>query len=160
MANKKKTLGMVAIVVVCLVLAAAITYKKDADYKEQSSKPAGIETINPADLIWVKCTNPDCQAGYQTGKRAYFQYLQDNPPPPDQFIAMMTDPNARSVPGLLCTECSQETVHRAEKCDKCALIFLRGSFRHDFADRCTGCQYSKTEDLRKKTREQEEQAEE
>jgi hypothetical protein len=160
MANKNKKLTMIAIIVVCLAAAAAITYKKDADYRQQSSEPAGIETIDPNDMLWVKCTNPDCEAEYQTGKRAYFQYLQDNQPPPDQFIAMMTDPNTRSVPGLVCNECTQETVYRAEKCDKCALVFVRGSVRHDFADRCTACQYSKTEDLRKKAREAKEHSEE
>jgi ssDNA-binding Zn-finger/Zn-ribbon topoisomerase 1 len=160
MTNKNKTLVMIAIIVVCLVSAAAITYKKDADYRQQTSKSAGIETIDPADMIWVKCVNPDCEAEYQTGKRAYFQYLQDHQPPPAQFMAMMRDPNVKSLPGLLCNECSEETAYRAEKCDKCDLVFLRGSVRHDFADRCTGCQYSKTEYLRKKAREVKEQTEE
>jgi ribosomal protein L40E len=159
MTNKNKTLIMVIIIVVCLVAAAAITYKKEVNYQEEASKPVGIETIDPNDMLWVKCTNPDCEAEYQTAKRAYFQYLQDNQPAPDQFIKMMTDPNKKSVPGLLCNECSQETVYRAEKCDKCSLVFVRGSVRHDFADRCTGCKYSKTEDLRTKAREAEQQSE-
>jgi hypothetical protein len=158
MANKKKLL-MVVIIIVCLILAAAITYKKDVDYKKETSQPSGIETIDPNELIWVKCTNPDCAAEYQTGKRAYFEFLQENPPSSEEFIAMMQDPNRSPTPALICEECGQETVYRAEKCDNCGNVFLRGSFRHDFADRCTACKYSKTEDLRQKARQAAEQPE-
>ncbi|UCF43290.1 MAG: hypothetical protein JSV99_12090 [Planctomycetota bacterium] len=159
MANKKK-LFMILIIIVCFALAAAITYKKDADYRKETAKRAGIETIDPNDLIWVKCTNTECNAEYETGKRAYFQYLQDNPPSPAQFTAMMQDPMKNPTPGLICNECEQETAYRAEKCEKCALVFVRGAVRHDFADRCTACSYSKTEDLRKKARQAKEQPEE
>ncbi len=159
MANKKKLL-MVVIIIVCFGLAAAITYKKDVDYKKETSRPAGIETIDPNELIWVKCTNPECNAEYQTGKRAYFKYLQDNPPSPEEFAALMQDPKKNPTPALICKECQQETVYRAEKCDNCGHVFLRGAVRHDFADRCTACGYSKTEDLRQKARQAESQPEE
>jgi ribosomal protein L40E len=158
MANKKKLL-MVLIIIICFALATAITYKKDADYKKEMARPSGIETIDPNDLIWVKCTNTECNAEYQTGKRAYFEYLQEHPPSPEQFAALMRDPNKNPTPGLICNECEQETVYRAEKCEKCDLVFVRGAVRHDFADRCTTCKYSKTEDLRKKARQAKEQSE-
>jgi ribosomal protein L37E len=158
MANKKKLL-MVVIIIICFALAAAITYKKDADYKKETSKPAGIETIDPNELIWVKCTNPECNAEYQTGKQAYFKYLQENPPSPEEFAALLQDPKKNPTAPLICKECGQETVYRAEKCENCGLVFIRGSVRHDFADRCTACGYSRTEDLRQKARQTETQTE-
>jgi len=159
MANKKKFF-MVLIIIACFALAATITYKKDVDYKKEISKPSGIETIDPNELIWVKCTNTECNAEYQTGKRAYFEYLQANPPSPQEFAAMMQDPTKNPTPALICKECEQETVYRAEKCENCGLVFVRGAVRHDFADRCTACKYSRTEDLRKKARRPKEQPEE
>ena len=144
-ANQKKAV-MIVIIVVCLALAVSIAYK----YEKETSGPTGIETIDPKDLIWVKCANEQCQAEYQMGMKAYFQYLQDHPPTSEQFVAMMKDPSPKSFPSLPCKECEQQTIYRAEKCEKCELVFIRGSVRHDFADRCAACGYSKTEDLRRR----------
>jgi hypothetical protein len=149
---KQKKAVMIVIIIVCLALAVAIAYKKEADYKKETSGPTGIETIDPNDMIWVKCANKECEAESMMGKKAYFKYLQDHPPTPAQFITMMTDPNQMSIPGLPCEQCDQEKIYRAEKCEKCDLIFIRGSVRHDFADRCTACDYSKTEELRRQAR--------
>jgi hypothetical protein len=131
--NNKKPI-MIVIIVVCLALAVAIMYKKEADYKKE-------------------------QAEYQMGMRDYFEYLNDNLPSPGEFAAMMQDPNKNPTPPLPCTKCQAESVFRAEKCENCGIVFLRGSFKHDFADRCTGCNYSKVEDRRKKARQAEEQTE-
>jgi len=150
---------MIVIIVLCLALAVAIMYKKEADYKEQTSGPSGIETIDPNNMIWVKCTNTDCQAEYQMGMKDYFLYLNDHLPSPGEFAAMLQDPNKNPTPALPCTKCQAESIYRAEKCEKCGIVFLRGSFKHDFADRCTACSYSKTEDRRKKARDEKQQTE-
>jgi hypothetical protein len=147
-----KKLIMIVIFVVCLALAVSIMYKKEADYKKETSGPTGIETIDPNDMIWVKCTNTDCQAEYQMGMRDYFQYLNDNLPSPGEFAAMLQDPNKNPTPPLPCTKCGEDSIYRAEKCENCGTVFLRGSFPQDFADRCTACNYSRTEDRRKKAR--------
>jgi ribosomal protein L37E len=148
MTDNKKKLVMIVVIVVCVALAAAITYKKNVDYKKESG-PTGVESIKPTEMIWVICTNRDCQAKYQTGKRAYFEYLQANPPTPEEFAAMIRDPNKPSAL-VACDQCGQTTVLRAERCDDCGVVFRRGAVAHDFADRCTECGYSRTEARREK----------
>ena len=97
MADNKKKLVMIVIIVACVALAAAITFKKNVDYKKGSGR-AGVESIKPTEMIWVICTNPDCQGEYETGKRAYFEYLQANPPTMEEFAAIMKDPDKPSAP--------------------------------------------------------------
>jgi ribosomal protein L40E len=157
-AKRKKSI-MIVIIVLCLVLAVVIMYKKEADYKEETYHPTGIETIDPNNMIWVKCTSADCQAEYQMGMKDYFQYLNHHLPSPGEFAAMLQDPNKNPTPALPCTKCEAESIYRAEKCESCGIVFLRGTFKQDFADRCTGCNYSKTEDQRKKARQTTEQPE-
>ena len=83
--------------------------------------------------------SPDCKAAYQMGKRAYFKYIEEH-----------ADPMSPSAPALVCKKCGKESIYRAEKCEKCGLIFLRGTVPNDFADRCPKCKYSETEDVRKR----------
>ena len=148
MADNKKKLVMIVVIVACVALAAAITFKKNVDYKKGSGR-AGVESIKRTETIWVMCTNPNCQAKYETGKRAYFEYLQANPPTMEEFAAIMKDPDKPSAPAA-CDQCGEKTLFRAEKCDDCGVVFRRGSVAHDFADRCTECGYSKTEADREK----------
>jgi hypothetical protein len=146
MVDKNKKLVMLGIIVVCFTLVVAIaSYRK---YKE-GSVPRGIDSIKRGDMIWVKCSNTECEAEYQMGKRNYFEFLQANPPTPDQFVARMTDPNTRPMTPLVCRDCQKESAYRGEKCDKCGIVFIRSSIPHDFADRCPECNYSRTEDERK-----------
>jgi len=149
MTSDKKKVAMLVIIVVCFALAGGITIYRDFKKKSVAS---GIETINPKEMIWVKCDNAECEAEYQTGKRDYFEYLEAHRPTAEQFVAMMTDPNIKTATPLLCKECGQKSVYRAEKCDKCGLVFFRGTIRHDFADRCPGCGHSTTEEKRKAAR--------
>jgi ssDNA-binding Zn-finger/Zn-ribbon topoisomerase 1 len=148
MADNKKKLVMIVIIVACVALAAAITFKKNVDYKKGSGR-TGVESIKPTEIIWVICANPDCQAKYQTGKRAYFEYLEAHPPTMEEFAAIMKDPDKPSTPAA-CDQCGEKTLFRAEKCDDCGVVFRRGAVAHDFADRCTECGYSRTEAQREK----------
>jgi len=154
MGTSKKKLILVVIIVLCFALAAAITYHQRSFYKSASSE-GGLKSLKRGELIWVKCQNADCGAEYQTDKKDYFEYLEAHPPATSVYLAMLTDPNATLGLPVLCRECGKEKAYRAEKCEKCGLTFLRGSVRHDFADRCPGCSHSKTERLRKEAQDSE-----
>ena len=95
----------------------------------------------PVVLYWVMCTNPDCEHKWQMDRKDYIMYLKEN-----------QDPMSMMAPAIVCPSCGEEGGYRAEKCEKCGLIFIRGSVPQDFADRCPECSHSKTEKLRKETR--------
>lgn len=149
MTGEKKKLVMLGIIAVCFGLAVAITVYR----RHKEGEPKGIESIKRGEMIWVKCDNTECEAEYQMDKRDYFEYLQGHPPTSEQFVAMMADPNMRATTPLVCKDCKQESVYRGEKCDKCGIVFIRGTVRHDFADRCPECDYSRTETQRREARE-------
>jgi hypothetical protein len=128
MEDSKKKLVSVVIIVVCLVTAAVITY---------FTRP--IRDFPIKGDVWLLCRN--CQAAWQMGKKDYFKYLAEH-----------QDPATMLPPGVLCAACGKETGFRAEKCEKCGLIFERSSVAHDFADRCPSCGYSSTEARRKESR--------
>ena len=130
--SKKKPI-MIAIVVACLVLAGTITYITS------SGGSGGIDSIKRGEMVWVKCSNPDCVAEYQMGKRDYYEYIEEHQ------VGM-------SNPALVCKECGEETVYRAEKCPECGAIFFLGSVRGDYQDRCPECGYSKTEQMAEKAK--------
>jgi len=134
---------MIAVIVVCLALAGAITYITNAP------NSGDLEDMKRGTMIWLKCNNPGCGAEYQIDKKDYFTYLKEHPLNSTDFIASLTDPNAMPSAPLVCKECGEKTAYRAEKCEKCGLIFIRGTVLNDFADRCPQCGYSKTESLRR-----------
>ncbi|MBA7661766.1 hypothetical protein ES703_69786 [subsurface metagenome] len=109
-----------------------------------SPRSSGIDSIPLEETIWVKCTNPDCKAAYQMGKRAYFKYIEEH-----------ADPMSPSAPALVCKKCGEQSVFRAEKCmnPDCGQVFLRGTVPNDFPDRCPKCSRSETEEIRKRRRE-------
>jgi len=106
--------------------------------KERAS---GIEQLKRGVLYWVKCTNPECEHEWQMDRKDYFMYLRDH-----------QDPMVLAAPAIACPKCSEASGYRAEKCEKCGTMFLRGSVPHDFADRCPECGHSRTEVLRREAR--------
>lgn len=135
MGEKKKPI-MIAIIVVCFVLAIAITIMT------RSSGEEGIlEDIDPGLMIWGKCRNPDCGAVYEISLKEHAIFGRQN-----------RDPETGVVPGMVCKECGDETVYRIEKCEKCGIAFERGSVPEDFSDRCPECGYSAQETKRKESR--------
>jgi hypothetical protein len=131
--TKKTVLGVV--IVVCIVAAGIITYAT------RSRSGGGLEAVQRGTMIWLKCTNADCENTWQMDQKDYFEYLKEH-----------RDPMQMAAPGVLCPKCSQDSGYAAEKCGKCETIFLRASVPHDFADRCPECGYSKTEEARKAAR--------
>lgn len=104
--------------------------------------------VDDSDAMWVKCKIKDCTAAYQISKKYYYRYLKKN-----------QDPMSMKPANLVCKKCGKESIYRAEKCDKCGLVFKRGSVPHDFADRCPTCKYSETEEKRRRAREAKRQTE-
>jgi len=135
MEDSKKKPIMIGVVVVCLILAAVITFAT------RSGNSGGIDTLKRGTMFWVKCSNPDCEYTWQMDRKDYFQYLRDH-----------QDPMSMAAPAIVCPECGEESAYRAEKCGQCGLVFERGSVPHDFADRCPECGFSNVEDMRKKGR--------
>jgi len=126
-----------------MMAAFQIMMQQKQQRKPDSRRSSGIESIPETDMIWVKCTNKDCAAAYQMGKRAYFKYIEEH-----------IDPMAMVAPRLVCRKCGKKSIYRAEKCANldCGIVFLRGSVPNDFADRCPACGNSNTEEQRKRRR--------
>jgi len=127
--GKKKAI-MIAVVVACLVVAVAITIST-------RSGGGGLESIPAGEMTWVKCGNPDCEAEYRMSKRDYLAYIQEHQ-------------KGLNEPPMVCQKCGEESVYRAEKCEKCGIVFFRNSVRDDLPDRCPECGFSKLEDQRKR----------
>jgi len=133
MEDSKKKPIMIAVILVCLGVAGAVTYFRSS---------GGGGTINdiPEDkLTWVKCNNPQCMAEYQMGVKAYHKAVQERM----TGMAVVT-------PALVCEKCGKASVYKAEKCTNpaCGVVFLSNSVPNDFADRCPKCGHSETEAIR------------
>jgi len=129
----KKKLIMIAVIVVCLGLAAAITFTKSSD-------KSGIETIDSSKVMWVKCNNPSCGAEYQMPAREYYEEMK-------KFK------NPMEVPALICKKCKQESVYQADKCKNCGKLFFRSRPKPgELPDRCTYCGHSAIEDAKNRVK--------
>lgn len=135
MAEKKKPI-MVGIIVVCFVLAIAISFMFRSSTEEEI-----LKDIDPTEMIWVKCRNPNCGAVYEISKKEHAIFAREN-----------RSPDTGAVSGMPCNECGDETVYRIEKCEKCGTAFERGTVPEDFSDRCPECGYSAEETKRKESR--------
>ena len=133
--SKKKPI-MIAVIVMCLALAGAITYITN------TRSSGTVESLKRGQLTWLKCRNPDCGYEYQMDLKDYFIYVRDH-----------QEPMSLTAPAIVCPKCGEKSVYKAEKCEKCGLVFELGSVPPpDFADRCPECGYSKTEAKRKESR--------
>jgi uncharacterized OB-fold protein len=74
-------------------------------------------------------------------KKDYFKYIQEH-----------INPMSMTMPPLVCEKCGEESIYKAIKCEKCGAIFFDNVTPDDFRDRCPKCGYSKTEEIRKKSR--------
>ncbi len=131
--SKKKPI-MIGVIVVCLGVAAIITWSR------YTGGGGGIDDIPEENMIWAKCNNPDCKAEYQTSEKAYHKYMMEN-----------SEPMAPTLPPMVCKECGEKSVYRAGKCGNpdCGVVFFWNSVPNDFSDRCPECNRSETEESRK-----------
>ena len=93
----------------------------------------------PGEWNFRKCNNPDCGEAYQIDKKDYFLQIEER---------IKINTMSLQTPPLVCEKCGQESVFRAEKCEKCGKIFFSGAVPNDFPDRCPECGCSKTEAVR------------
>jgi predicted RNA-binding Zn-ribbon protein involved in translation (DUF1610 family) len=135
MEESKKKAIMIAVIVVCLTLAGAITYIT------KTGSSGTVESLKRGQLTWLKCRNPDCEHEYQMDLKDYFIYVRDH-----------QEPMSLVAPAIVCPNCGEKGVYKAGKCEKCGLVFETGSVPLDFEDRCPECGYSKTEASRKESR--------
>ncbi len=135
MEDSKKKPIMVAVVIVCLGVAGAVTFMRGG------GGGGTIDDIPDDKMVWVKCNNPQCGAEYQMGEKAYHKAVQEN-----------LDPRSLATPAIICEQCGKASVYKAVKCanPECGIVFFSGSVPNDFADRCPECGKSETEEIRKR----------
>jgi len=134
MEDSKKKPIMIAVIVVCLGVAGAVTFLR-------SGSSGGINDIPNDKMTWVKCNNPACNAEYEMSEKQYYKEIQERLNP----ASMM------ATPALICQKCGKPSVYKAYKCGNpsCGKVFLANSVPNDFPDRCPECKRSETEEIRK-----------
>jgi len=135
MEDSRKKPIMIAVIVVCLGVAGAVTYLRSA------GSGGGVDSLPDDKMTWVKCNNPQCKTDYQMSEKEYFKEIQ----------ARINPATMLSTPALVCQKCGKPSVYKAEKCGNpnCGHVFLSGSVPNDFPDRCPDCKRSETEEIRK-----------
>ncbi len=121
--GKKKPI-MIGVIVACLILAGAITYFRTVGGQEDFSVYAG-------EMIWVVCTNQDCNAQYSMDKQAFYEEVKKKG-------------KGYSKPVLTCKDCDEDSLYEAIKCEKCEAVFFEGAVSGEgiFGDTCPECGHS------------------
>ena len=120
--EKKKTV-MIAIIIVCLVLAAGIFIL---------SRPDAGPNKGP-----VRMLCEECDATFKMGREEFKKALQAT-----GKLSMM---NPVPIP-LKCIECGEEeAAYYACTCRQCKVIFIEDTTSGDYKDRCPECGYSAIE---------------
>jgi hypothetical protein len=81
---------MYASIIIASIIAAGAIF-----IATRPARTVGIETITEGEQIWVKCTQR--RAAYQTGKKQYFEQLQEK--------AKASSGMPMVAPRLTCREC-------------------------------------------------------
>ncbi len=93
MEESKKKLIMIGIIVVCLA-AAAIIFVKNMS-RDGRGRTSASETM------WVKCSNPDCEAEYEMNIREYHKRVQ-------------IDADSMEALPMRCEKCGKDSAYLAE----------------------------------------------
>jgi predicted Zn-ribbon and HTH transcriptional regulator len=134
MEEGKKKMVMVAVAVICLLLAGVITA-----VRLMKPKAGTVDSIPDSEMIWVKCINPKCNATYEMSLKKYMLAMQsDNTPLMDGATKF-----------IKCEKCGKNSIVKAIKCEKCGYVFAEGEVPRDYYDRCPKCGYSKIEEAKK-----------
>lgn len=135
MEEEKKKPIMIGIIVGCLVLAGAITFFT------RSGGGGGVPNTFADQYTWMVCRNPECGNSWEMNLKEYYEMVE-------QF--RIENPGVMENPAATCPKCNEPSGYRAVKCEKCGLVFERGSVPDTFEDKCPTCGYSAIEEGRKK----------
>ena len=134
MEESKKKPVMIGVIVGCLVLAGAITYFT------RSGGGGGIPEEFGQKSTLMLCRNPDCENSWEMNLKEYYEMVE-------KF--RIENPTLMADPAAICPKCGEESGYQAVKCEKCGLVFEKGSSGpRDFEDRCPKCKFSKIEQQR------------
>lgn len=117
-----KSKNIIKIGIACFAILGALIV-----FSLSGSESSGIEHYQGQN-IYLKCVK--CSAVKEMGKDEYFKIVQE------EF-------NNEERP-LECEQCGGDC-YRALKCSKCDNVFIRGSVRNDYSDRCPKCGFSENE---------------
>jgi len=121
---------MIGIIVVCLGVAAYITFRSGGGVKP-------IEEVPEDATITMKCVNIKCNAVFEMSLREYRDFQKEHI-------------EKETTPGVTCQSCGKPSAFEAMICSKCGHVFMSGeSGRGDFPDRCPKCKYSAREEAQK-----------
>ncbi|MHC4152800.1 MAG: hypothetical protein ACYSSP_11995 [Planctomycetota bacterium] len=129
---------MVIVMIACIVLAVVVYIVMLPDEDEGYSQIAGVP-------MWVKCSNPDCNAEYETDKAIFRESVGE---------LKKQNPMYPGDPPIVCEKCKQQSLLEAVKCPKteCGAVFYRGELgAGHFKDECPKCGYSETKEKRAKS---------
>lgn len=131
MDEDKKKVVMIVIIVLCIGLAAGITY-----WTNRGSGPGKKISSIP-----MACANSKC--GYTTELTIKeFNELMSK----GRGDGVTPDPMFMGPAALECPECGEMSFFTANKCEKCGEIFLSNPDSRDYPDRCPKCGYSAMEE--------------
>ena len=117
----------IVVIVLCLTVAGFLFLKRGT---QASQIPEGFQ----GEVVWLKCTNPECKASYEIDKYEYYKWAEAN-----------RNPMALSDPPMACKQCGKNSAYKAIKCEKCGEVFFAGEAKSDFSDRCPKCGFSEVE---------------
>jgi len=89
----------------------------------------------PAELIWVKCSNPYCAATYQMDQGQFHAQIE---------AQVKANADSSQIPALVCKQCGKKSVYRAVRCEQCGHTFFYG-IHGDFGETCPECGYSRAQ---------------
>ncbi len=131
MDEDKKKVVMIVIIVLCIGLAAGITYWANRGGSSRK-KISGIP---------MACANSKC--GYTTELTIKeFKKLMDG----KRRDTSTSNITSIAPSAFECPECGKMSLFTANKCEKCGEIFLTDFNSRDYTDRCPKCGYSKIEE--------------
>jgi hypothetical protein len=108
-----------------------------ANPKEPKKKAAsGIPEEFAYRHTWMLCRNPACGNSWQMNLKEYWQMVE-------KF--RIEHPGLMENPAAACPACDEPSGYIAVKCEKCELVFEKGTVPRDYEDRCPKCKFSRIE---------------
>ena len=137
MDDSRKKQVMVAVVVICIAVAAVVTLV--------FNNPFGGGSAGSKGPVQMLCVNPDCGYAFEISRDEFRKQMMKKDP-----MGPMMGPMG-APPAFTCPKCGKESAYMATKCPKCGNVFIIDySISDDYPDRCPECGYSALEESRNK----------